>query len=122
MPENQIAIIHFQPLEKFPPAINLLNYFLKNAHGDIVVISTALEKTTVLKAYNPKERKLAVIRTPAILAGSVYRIVNYLYFFMCSLFTIIKLRPPVILYFESISSWPALMYKKIMGKRVRLFA
>lgn len=114
-----LVILHFQPLERFPPVINLLNFLKLNALQKIIVISTINKKST-LKIYKDETKKLAIKRTPAIHPPSVLRVFNYLRFYLYSLYLILKNKPSAVLYFETLSSWPALVYKKLKGDKVKL--
>jgi len=114
------VMIHFKALELYPPVINLLDYLGKNADEKILVISTDLPEDSHLKRYQANASNIWVKRTGSIKPGSLFRIFQYLRFYISSLLLLIKLKPAVVLYFESISSWPALMYKKILGDSVKL--
>ena len=119
---SPIIIIHFNPLERFPPVINLLNYLTSNADEEIVVVSSRKSDKTALNDFQSDSKGLTVKRTPAINSNSVFRIFNYLFFYGYSLFLLVKYKPKSVLYFESISSWPALFYKKLRGDKVKLLS
>jgi hypothetical protein len=118
--KNRFFIIHFHPLERYPPIINLLNYLGTNAIEDIVVISTHNQSGSVLQDYVNRHENVQIKRTPAIVPNSIFRIFNYLFFNVGSLFLLIKYKPKSVLYFETISSWPAIMYKKLKGDKIKL--
>lgn len=118
---KNIFIIHFQPLERYPPVMNLINYFRENSPVEVNVISTRNNKAYDLKTFNPGCKNIKIKRTAAINPGSFFRIFNYLYFYSYSLYLLSRHRPNSVLYFETISSWPALMYKKLRGEKVKLF-
>ncbi len=118
---KNIFIIHFQPLERYPPVMNLINYFVKNSAVEINVISTKNNKAGNLKTFNSGCNSVKIKRTATINPGSFLRIINYLYFYLYALYLLIWFRPNSVLYFETISSWPALMYKKLRGGKVKLF-
>lgn len=115
-----IFIIHFQPLERFPPVINLLNYLGDTTDTPVVVISTSGKKGSPLKPYTGKWENITIKRTPCIIPGSFLRLFHYAAFYLYSLFLLIKVKPVSVLYFETLSSWPALMYKKLRGDKVKL--
>jgi hypothetical protein len=118
--KNRFFIIHFHPLERYPPILNLLDYFAANAVEDIVVISTLNQKGGILKRYESSSKNIEIKRTPAIVPNSIFRIFNYIYFYINSFYLLFKYKPKSILYFETISSWPAILYKKLRGNKVKL--
>jgi len=124
-PKNQtsssIVIIHFQPLELYPPVCNLLDYLTKNSQDKIIVITTENRKDTQLPLYRNISKQILIKRTPAIVSTSSLRLWHYLFFYLKGLQILLKNQPDSILYFDTISSWPALMYKKIKAK-VKLLA
>jgi len=108
-----IAVIHFQPLELFPPVMNLLNFLGTTSKEKIIAISTLKRKETNLKNYRNGSGNIEIKRTPPVFPHSVFRIFNYLFFYCYALYFLFKKKPAAVLYFETISSWPALLYKKI---------
>jgi hypothetical protein len=118
--KDRFFIIHFQPLERYPPIINLIDYLGKNAVEDIVVISTLNQKGGLLHRYQNSSKNIEIKRTPAIVPTSIFRIFNYFFFNLSSLYLLIKYKPKSVLYFETISSWPAILYKKLRGNKVKL--
>lgn len=112
-------IIHFHPLERFPPALNLINFLSAERSNRIIVITTRDKKGSGLRTY--ENRGIRIIRTPAIVPGSVMRLFNYFRFYFTSLSVLIISRAKVVLYYETLSSWPALIYKKIRKNKVALF-
>ncbi|MEO8721753.1 MAG: hypothetical protein ABI372_11650, partial [Ginsengibacter sp.] len=119
---SPIVIIHFNPLERFPPVVNLLNYLVANSAKNNIVISSRRVKETDLNNFVSGSRNVTVKRTPAIISNSVFRIFHYLFFYGYSFYLLLKYNPKSVLYFESNSSWPALFYKKLRGNKVKLLA
>lgn len=97
----------------------MINFLGKKNDINLSVISTSGVKSSSLLIY--KNSSVKIIRTPGIVPGSVFRIINYLKFYIGSLWLLIKTRPQVILYYETLSSWPAIIYKKIRKDKVKLF-
>jgi len=119
---NSIVIIHFQPLELYPPVCNLLDYLAKNSKDKVIVITTEDKGNKRFPLYKNTSQQIFIRRTPAIVPSSVLRLFRYFFFYVNSLGWLLKHRPKSVLYFETLSSWPALMYKKIKGSKVRLLA
>lgn len=116
----KLFIIHFHPLERYPPIINLLDYFGTNDAEDVVVISTLNESPSVIQRYQSPSKNIKINRTPPINPNSNFRIFNYLFFNLRSFYLLAKNKPKAVLYFETISSWPAMLYKKLRGDKVKL--
>jgi hypothetical protein len=117
MPINQICIIHFQPLEKYPPITNLLDF-----------LSDKIEPITVISTKNPigltdyKNKRIQITRYPAIKENSIsiIRLIQYFLFYTGSLYTLCKKRPDKIMYYETLSSLPAILYYYLTFKKVKL--
>lgn len=117
---SSIIILHFNPLERFPPALNLFSYLTANSDERFIVISSRRSNESVVGEYQNHSGNVIVKRTPAIVSNSVFRIFGYLFFYGCSFYLLVKYKPQSVLYFETISSWPALFYKKLRGNKVKL--
>lgn len=120
-PHSPVIILHFNPLERYPPIINLINYLGQNSKKQFIVISTKERKISKLLAYKNSSEHITIKRTTAVIPGSVFRVFSYVYFYSYCLYLLIRKQPCSVLYFETISGSPALIYKKIRGKKVKLF-
>lgn len=118
MRKRKLIIIHFQPLERFPPVMNLLDFLSAKNDKNIVTITTKNKKESLLQEYT--NTSIRIIRTPAIVPKSFFRLFNYLRFYGYSLWLLIRLKPSVVLYFETLSSWPALIYKRLRKNNLNL--
>lgn len=116
-----IAIIHFQPLELYPPVCNLLDYLTQNSNNKIIVLTTK-NRNKQFPVYENSSKQICIHRSPAIATASSLRLWYYLYFYLNGLQSLFKHQPKSVLYFDTISSWPALMYKKIKRSKVKLLA
>lgn len=119
---HSFVIIHFQPLEQFPPVCNLVDYLGKNSTKKIIVLTTKSASKKKIKPYSNSSKAINLNRTRGIVNSSPLRIFYYLSFYFNSLRLLIKYAPESVLYFDTISSWPALMYKKIKKSKVKLLA
>ena len=117
--KRKVVIIHFQPLERFPPVLNLLNYFGDNNELDLTVISTLNNEEKSLKSFT--HPNIRIIRTPGIRPGSLFRLINYCRFYLGSLWFLLNIKPHIVLYYETLSSWPVLIYKKVRKKKLKVF-
>lgn len=114
MLKDKIIIIHFQPLEFYPPIQNLLSV-LKNSEikKDIMVISTTQTK---FGSYNGNGNSITISRINTHSCNRVIRLFRHFYFYGLSFYKLIRFRPKTVLYFESISAFPAILYKLIFTK------
>ncbi len=122
-PIQKIAIIHFAPLEFYPPIQNLvIQLSERKGHWKVDVHSTRPARQT-LKAFliESPHIKLLRIAKSGINLPALLRYGNYIRFYLTTLFYLIRQRPISILYFESISSWPVYVYKTFFNKDCQIF-
>ena len=147
----KLAILHFLPLEYYPPVTNFLDYLNSDHHNDF-------ENIKVYSTYNIKERKeyrpldkevigsigkevdrpensTSVLKTkrsknlitlyrspfPKATNHSIIRLLKYLHFNIFTLFGLVIYRPNSLLYFESYSAWPAYFYTRFFNRKCRIF-
>lgn len=116
----KMVVVHFNPLEKYPPAVNLLRYLSsqKEIPVDIQVMTTQLDlvswlvqikgvKRTNIK-WKPNQHKLL-------------RLWAYTIFNLQALSQLIRTQPDLVMYYETLSSWAPVFYKRFFGKNTRLF-
>ncbi|TPV35739.1 glycosyltransferase family 4 protein [Paucihalobacter ruber] len=116
---KNVAIIHYMPLEFYPPVTNLLNC-LVNHPVRIKVWSTKNPK----KRSNYKHSKIdAIARSPfpGLKELVLVRLLKYLWFNFQCFFGLLIYRPDVVLYYESYSAFPVYLYYLIFGKQKRYF-
>lgn len=121
---RKIIIIHFRPIELYPPSLNLLRLLNKRNGINILVL------TSISTRIPPKNIVgIKIIRCFQYESCTNNYIVNklltlrYFLFILYSLFFLIKNSYSAIIYFESISSLPIIIARKISKKvkRTRLF-
>lgn len=120
---NKIAIIHFSPAELYPPAQNFINFCVerKTTHNIYVfTTSSAFKELSRYKAALPNIRIIRFGRTGKHLNAAA-RYWNYLYFNLACLFCLFLLRPQSVVYYETLSAFPACIYKKYLNRVSRLF-
>jgi hypothetical protein len=121
MKRNKLAIIHFQALELYPPVMNCIRFFGKELQDtDITVYTTKC--TMGLPAFATAGRvKIRRLVPPQQAATGPGKAIGYLYFYFTILLSMIRNRPGKVLYFETLSSVPALVYKLFFSRRSELF-
>lgn len=117
---KRVVFIHFQPLELYPPVMNMIDYVGCDKKIELYVLTNRKSRANQLSEYTaPPGVK---IFRPAIINGNALRrYFNYGFFYLFSFIKLIQLKPSSVLYFETLSSWPGLVYKRIF-KSINLMA
>lgn len=120
---HKIAIIHFLPIELYPPTQNLLiELGKKMTHGNVVVFTTSHSVRT-LREFRVGIDKIRIVRIGV--SGQrmpvFIRYFTYLSFYFRTLWSLFKISPTGILYFETLSSFPALLYKRFINSSTKIF-
>lgn len=103
-------MIHFRSIEGYPPIQNLLKTMTFSKDRIVTIFSTILSRN--IKPFNIVDTHVIFKRTYIGQENRVFRFLfGYLFFYLYILGYLILKRPQKILYFESISAIPALIYK-----------
>jgi len=115
------CIVHFQPIERYPPAFNFLKVFANENHSDLQIH---------LITNEPEESKKK-IEIPGVIIhrvnkwkpkrSRISRMFLYMRFIWKTLFLLIRLKPSSLLYYESISAGAPCIYKKWFNSSCSLF-
>lgn len=117
---KRLAVIHYLPLEFYPPVVNLL----------IALAGKELFNTKVWTTHNNKQRQVyknptlsSVSRTIAPKKSDYkgIRLLKYLLFNFKTFMGLLFFNPEVILYYESYSAGPVYWYLKYFGNNKKLF-
>jgi hypothetical protein len=119
---KKIVLLHFLPLEQYPPAMNIIDYLVSHLDAEIIVLTTSPQKHLQLTRYENANQKVKIIRTSSIDSQSKWRYLNYLKYYIVCFFTLLFKRPKAIFYIETLSSFSALLYKKWINRKVDLLA
>jgi glycosyltransferase involved in cell wall biosynthesis len=118
---RRLCIVHFQPLEKYPPIVNLLRY-LPGEIGTDCQIETLTTGTHQfywsLDVPGITIRRIVWWKSSA---GRIRRAWQYFLFNLVSLIHLCRMRPDVILYYETLSAFAPWFYKKWLRKRTPVF-
>jgi len=117
-----VIIIHFQPMELYPPVMNMIDFIHKQYQAKKVIVVTSscnidLEKFN-LKGSNIVFKRVARLEKQQ---GSYTRYFNYFLFYVRCLLLLLKNKPSAVLYYETLSSFPAWIYKKFINKKLPVF-
>lgn len=113
--ENTV-IIHFQPLEKYPPIINLLDYLSSVNHKKKITVFTTKQSGSS-RTNDYINANIQIVRLKSVSANSsIAKLLQYLFFYLKIFFKIAYIKPSSILYYETLSALPAYWYKTIVRK------
>jgi hypothetical protein len=111
-------IVHFQPLEKYPPVINFIRFVQgqPDFKNDLQVISTHPGKETINFSNVPVHRVVKWGKR-----SRIQRLFFYASFNLRSLFLLIRHRPEKVLYYETLSAFGPWFYKKYINSKAELY-
>ncbi|MEJ8756631.1 hypothetical protein WG947_06480 [Pontibacter sp. H259] len=118
---NKLVIFHYSPIEFYPPILNLLDVLDEDGGLKVSIFTTyhgvkqlntksETNNVTIYRLPYPKQNERKLLR-----------IFKYIAYYIHAFSLVIWKRPKNVLYYESISSLPALLYKKV-SPGVRVFA
>ena len=117
----KISIIHFQPLEYFPPALNFVRY-LSGQDKFLVSVATTRQANQPFRLEIGGKTKVNIFDMSNYQARSRFgRALRYIGFIFATVRQILNSKPDVIVYFDPYSAWPAIIYCMIFNRRVRLW-
>lgn len=116
----KLCILHFQPLEYYPPVTNFIDFLNQsNKKFDSIILST--KNPSNRERYDNKKFKIIRYSFPAKTDVFIIKILKHLQFNFLSLINLIVYSPNAILYYESYSAFPVYIYKKYFNSKVRIF-
>jgi hypothetical protein len=116
---NKIAIIHFLPIEMFPPTVNLLEE-LKSKNAKIKLYSCKNHKSRKeVKIENIKQIRF---KSPAekVIKKEI-SLIRHLKFNLITLYNLFIFNPDKILYYESFSAFPVYLYTLLSCRKTDIF-
>lgn len=116
-------IIHFSPLELYPPVQNLLHELEKAIVQERVIVVSTKNSKRGLSTFETVSTRIAILR-PVNVDGNqpgIKRYIHYIFFYLYCLFNLIRYAPKRVLYFETISSFPVYIYKRFIRNSVDVF-
>jgi hypothetical protein len=108
---NKVAIIHYQPLEKYPPAMNFIN-----AIGKMNFVKCKVFTTIINNSAWFSEKKTAIHRFSIQHTTSLGRYWGYLKFNYKCFLQLLVYKPSVVFVFETYSVFPTYLYKILAPK------
>ena len=108
---NKVSIIHFQPLEKYPPVMNFINTIDEMYSVKSEVFTTFIKNGIWFSKKNTTIHRFSKQHTT-----SLGRYWGYLKFNFRSFLQLVLYRPSTIFVFETYSIFPAYLYKIVAPK------
>ena len=113
-------IIHFQPVEKYPPVLNFIRFVTSQPDYKkdlkLVTVHPGVGKKTI-EFPHVRTHRIATIKN----RSRLQRLLFYITFNIKSLLLLIKYKPANVLYYETLSAYAALWYKKWINPQLRVF-
>ena len=117
----KLQVIHYQPLELFPPALNFIR-FLSNRSKTSVSVSTTRRENQVHQVNPPESVELRVTNVPGQASSTrISRALGYLRFAADTTRQLKSNRPGAVVYFDPYSALPGLLYKLLFDRKVTLW-
>ncbi|MBS1743299.1 MAG: hypothetical protein JST81_09715 [Bacteroidetes bacterium] len=115
-------IIHFNPLELYPPVQNEIRVSTAYTKEKIIVLSTTASEVR-LPQFNSPATNISIRRLAkfGMARGAFSRYLNFIKFYLGSFFLLLRHRPARILYYETLSSFPVFLYKNFFNKKAEVF-
>lgn len=114
---RNLFILHFQPLEGYPPILNLLDYL--SPKKEIEKIYCTSTSGNFNKLY--KNNTVSIFRFGRVNKNKISTWFSYFYFNIINIILLTIIRPNSIIYYETISSFPIYIYKKYINKKVNVY-
>lgn len=121
---KKLAIIHFQPIELYPPVTNIIRYIETHNAANIEVRVFTTIPTPKQIIFHSDTVVIQRYKNPGEPSGVVLRLYRYLVFYLQFFFKLLNYRPTEILYFETLSFLPVYLYQlftRPLRKNSRIF-
>jgi hypothetical protein len=116
---KKLAIIHYMPLEYYPPTTNFLEVIAK--HPFCVKVWTTHNTKKRIVYNNEKLKTITRVPFPKHSDGILKRLFKYFCFNISCFIELVKYKPEAIVYYESYSVYPVFLYMKFFGKATELY-
>lgn len=111
MDKIKVAIVHFQPLEQYPPVMNMIHFLAAQENFRLRVYSTRKVEGDWFSSMQARIYRFGKQhRSPRV------RYLAYLKFNLYTFLSLCIFRPSNVLYYETYSSLPVYLYKKVFPK------
>lgn len=102
---KKLIVIHFNDIDKYPPALNFIEYFCKKERIKEIIVFSRTE-------YTSSNSKIVINNTKKFDKLNVFfRIMSYFWFYFKCFIFLLKNKPVEVIYYESLSFIPVYLYK-----------
>jgi len=117
-----LVVIHFQPLEAYPPVMNMVDFISTKKSFDSIVLASYYNNKSI-KEFSVDSEQVKILRFGRFGEGQnlFIRLFSYVLFYTLSLYKLIVLNPSCILYYETLSALPVYLYKRYINSKVSVF-
>jgi hypothetical protein len=116
----KLAIIHFNPIEQYPPVLNWLNFLADSEVPGLEVLVFTMRPAGRRPLFIPRAGNIRIIRPAAQRGGKPAAYARYLWYYIVTTLRLTGWRPDSVLYYETLSGLPAIIYKRYIRKRSAL--
>jgi hypothetical protein len=118
---RKLAIIHFSPIESYPPVLNWLNFLAGRRENDLQIRVFTMHPAGKIKPFDPGSPGIKVFRFGTSGMKKVAAWLNYLAYYLRTGFALIRWRPDAVMYYETLSALPSLFYRRTIRPESSLF-
>ncbi len=118
---RKLAIIQFNPIELYPPVLNWLNFLAEKCGDDIEVRVFTMSPAAAFTPFVSDAKNIHIVRAGRLGKKGIKAYWNYLLFYLTAFLQLLRWRPGIVLYYETISALPALWYRKYWNRRAELY-
>lgn len=117
-----LAFFHYNPIELFPPAQNLIRFLSKQGKFRIQIYTTyPPERIELFKTDELKDVRIVRVGKDNSASTLWVRLFTYARFHVVSLSSVLRFRPQLIMYVESFSAVIPLLLKQYIRRKAGLF-
>jgi hypothetical protein len=119
---DKIFIIHFSPPELYPPLQNFIRLLEKQVLPKKIILLTTAGNYGALKNFKTVNPQIKIIRMgkSGHGFGKIARLFYYFEFYVGCLLQLLLKRPFTVLYYETLSSFPAYIYKRYFNRKAAI--
>ena len=110
MNRNKLVLLHYNVLEKYPPALNFISDALVQKPAFQISVITSINNSPYKNQSFPGVK---ILRLGSTSKNPVLRYASYLIFNIIGTLFLLFKRPDVVLVYESLSIFPAFVYAKV---------
>lgn len=119
---RKLAILHFSPIELYPPILNWMNFLAGRLPADWQVRVYTMHPPDPFPAFVSPSAGISIRRHGASASKQgAGRYAGYASFYAGALLSLAVWRPDTVFYYETLSALPAVIYKRWFRRSSRLF-